>query len=127
MINLSIALSYIHHALKRQADNRHHLVAQGLAFLSAYRDLRLQSSDICEKQEAEYNTALAYHSIGLTHLAIPFYERCLDLRSEMRSGDFHEHGDDLSSEAAFALQALMATSGDYHKARKLTDKWLVIE
>lgn len=127
MINLSIALSYIHHALKRQADNRHHLVAQGLAFLSAYRDLRLESSDICEKQEAEYNTALAYHSIGLTHLAVRFYERCLDLRSEMRNGGAHGHGDEFSSEAAFALQALMATSGDYYSARQFTEEWLVIE
>ena len=127
MINLSIALSYIHHALKRQADNRHHLLAQGLAYLSAYHDLRLQSSDICEKQEAEYNMALTYHSIGLTNLAIRYYERCLDLGNEMGAGNSSRHAGGFSTEAAFALQELVATSGDYYKARHCTEKWLVVE
>ena len=127
MINLSIALSYIHHALKRQSDNRHHLVVQGLAYLSAYRDLRLQSSDICEKQEAEYNMALTYHSIGLTNLAIRYYERCLDLRNEKGAVNFSKHARGFSTEAAFALQELVATTGDYHKARQFTEEWLVVE
>lgn len=126
MINLSIGLSYIQHALKRQIDNRHGHLMQGFAFLSIYYDIRCKSGDLCERQEAEYNVARAYHLLGLTYVAISRYQRCLDLGKEVhvdRSKDYPEH---FTREAAFALQALWATSGANEAAMQVTRDWLVI-
>ncbi|TAQ84390.1 hypothetical protein B7494_g7286 [Chlorociboria aeruginascens] len=41
IINLTIGLAYIHHALQRQAENRQHLILQGLTFLFRYYDAHL--------------------------------------------------------------------------------------
>jgi general transcription factor 3C polypeptide 3 (transcription factor C subunit 4) len=102
-ILLPIALCYIHHALKRQADNRHYLILQGLSFMSLYRKVRCQKkidqagnndanektrtkvSWLSERQEVEYNYGRVYHSLGLLHQAIPCYERALELGDQIQS------------------------------------------
>lgn len=124
LIKLSLALAYIHYALKRQADNRHHILMQGFAFLMEYYDMRQESGDCLERQEAEYNVGRAYHLLGLTHLAIPYYERCLAL-SEIVQED-HEYTEDFAQEAAFAMQGLWAGSGNLEKAQQVTEAWLSI-
>ena len=124
MINLSIALSYIHHALKRQVDNRHYLIMQGFAFLSLYYDTRHVSKDPCERQEAEYNIARTFHLLGLTQSAIPHYQNCLDL-GETTKDDVPPGCDNtFSMEAALALQGLWANEGEYEKALQVTRSWL---
>lgn len=126
MIKLSLSLSYIQYALKRQADNRHRLLMQGLAFLVDYYDDRLELGNCSEKQEAEYNVARAYHLLGLTHLAIPYYERCLDLSSLVQA---HYEGcdvEDFAPEAALSLQGIWAASNNTEQARQITETWLVI-
>jgi general transcription factor 3C polypeptide 3 (transcription factor C subunit 4) len=125
-IKLSLALAYLHYALKRQAENRHHILMQGVAFLLEYYDGRQQSISFSEKQEAEFNVGHAYHLLGLTHLAIPYYERCLDLSPAVQTEKVDLRGEDLSQEAAFALQGFWAASGNMRKARELTEKFLVI-
>lgn len=126
MINLSIALSYVQHAVKRQADNRHHHIMQGFAFLSRYYDIRSASGDAVEQQEAEYNIARTYHLLGLTHSAITYYKRCLDLSDVAQKDHTQKDTDDFSREAAVALQGLWATAGDHGKARQLTRAWLTV-
>ncbi len=126
MIKLSLGLGYLHYALKRQADNRHHILMQGLAFLLEYYDCRQRSSVLSEKQEAEYNVAHAYHLLGLTHLAIPYYERCLTISATVQSMESGCGAEDFAQEAAFALQSFWAASGNMEKARELTEKWLVV-
>ena len=126
MISLSIALSYFHHAFKRQSDSRHHLIMQGFAFLSSYYDLRQASTQACERQEADYNVARAFHLLGLTHLAIAYYERCLGYSTGSRELRPEDNVEDFSWEAAFALQGLWAMGGNLGKARKLSEAWLVI-
>ena len=126
MINLSLALGYIHYAIKRQADNRHHFIMQGFAFLFTYYDIRQRSNTILERQEAEYNVARAHHMLGLTHLAIPFYLRCLGMDKDIEKINLGGTAENFTREAAFALQGLWAASGDLDKAREVTEKWLVI-
>ncbi len=126
MIKLSLALGYLHYALKRQADNRHHILTQGLTLLLEYYDDRDRSSSVSERQEAEYNVAHAYHLLGLTHLAIPYYERCLDLSTVVQIGSPNCQGEDFAFEAAVNLQGLWAASGNTEKAREVTESWLVI-
>lgn len=126
MINLSLALGYIHYAIKRQADNRHHFLMQGLAFLFTYHDIRQGSNTALEKQEAEFNVARAYHMLGLTHLAIPYYQRSLDMEVEVLKMNLGLTTENFTRDAAFALQGLWAACGDLEKAREATKKWLTI-
>ena len=131
-ILLSIALSYIHHALKRQSENRHYMVMQGLSFMQEYRAVREKSTVPQERQEMEFNFARVYHMLGLAHLAVQGYERCLELSEEIeRAKATADNGDvgwteDFSREAAYALQGLYAMSGEVEAARLITERWLVV-
>ena len=99
---------------------------QGLAFLLEYYDCRQLSSTLSEKQEAEYNVAHAYHLLGLTHLAMPYYERCLAMSATAQPEGSSYREEEFTKEAAFALQSFWAASGNMEKARELTKKWLVV-
>lgn len=126
MIKLFLALGYLHQALKRQVDNRHRILTQGLAFLLEYYNDRSQSKSVLDRQESEYNVARAYHLLGLTHLAIPYYERCLILGTAVQTQTLVIPTEDFASEAAVILQAHWAASGNMEKARQITEEWLVI-
>ena len=125
MINLSLALSYLHYAIKRQSGNRHHLMTQGFAFLFTYYNIRQRADIASEMQEAEFNVARAYHMLGLTHLAFPYYQRCLALSKAVKTnrGSFTQ---DFAKEAAFSLQRLWAGNGGAKEALKVTERWLVL-
>ncbi|KMU77596.1 hypothetical protein CISG_01353 [Coccidioides immitis RMSCC 3703] len=136
---LSIGLSYIHHSLKRQSDNRHYLIMQGLSFMQEYRRVRENSSVPQERQEVEFNFARVWHMLGLAHLAVRGYERCLELSGEIQAEKQKEqlqkvddkNGDgacaeDYAREAAYALQCLYSLGGEVEMAKKITEKWLVI-
>ena len=62
MINLCLAVASMGRAMQRQADNRHHLIAQSMAFLTRYRELR--SSDPNGLQEVEFNFGRAFQTLG---------------------------------------------------------------
>jgi len=121
MINLSIGLGYIHYGLKRQADNRQFQIMQGLSFLKGYYDSRRLSDKVEERQEAHYNMARAYHMLGLTHLALPFYVKVLD---EVQGSQTSK--EDLVLDAAYNLQSLYAMAGNMEMAQLITEAWLVI-
>lgn len=126
MINLSLALGYIHYAMKRQSENRHYLIMQGLSFLFAYYDLRHSSVSWQEKQEAEYNVARTYHMLGLTHLAIPYYQKCLELSQHLDDTESNSFMENFSRDAAMALQGIWAQDGNTEMARAITERWLII-
>lgn len=110
VVNLCIALAYIQMAMKRQSENRHWQIYQGLAFLERY--YRIRTTGSCEDddnddeeeddaagdagaapdkpgaveiQEAEYNKGRVFHLLGLNSLAIPAYEKCLALAANIRA------------------------------------------
>jgi general transcription factor 3C polypeptide 3 (transcription factor C subunit 4) len=147
VVLLSIALSYIHHSLKRQADNRHYLILQGLAFMHEYRNIRERDgARLSERQEMEFNFARVWHSLGILHLADEAYQRALVVgdmireeadarRAAAAAAPGAQQGQDgapdafvenFSCEAAVALQSIYAQSGDLETARELTEKYLVI-
>lgn len=126
MINLSLALGYIHHAIKRQAENRHHLIMQGFAFLFAYYDIRGASELAPERQEANFNIARVYHSLGLTHLGVQYYLECLEIGRHMEHIGADHVIEHFYREAAYALQGIWIASGDNDKARDVTEQWLVL-
>ncbi|KAL8775160.1 MAG: hypothetical protein Q9194_003848 [Teloschistes cf. exilis] len=125
VINLSLALAYIQHAIKRQSDDRHQLIAQGLTFLSDYYDLRRNSRQASEQHEAEFNVARTYHMLGLNHIAVIYYQRCLSSTLD-EQGNEAVHLNGLSTFAALALQNIWAESDQSGKAMSVTHKHLTI-
>lgn len=126
MINLSLALGYIHHSIKRQAENRHHLIMQGFAFLFAYYNLRCASKSALERQEANFNVARVFHMLGLIHLGVQYYLECLEIGRHVQHIVAGYVIEDFTREAAYTLQGLWIASGDVDKARDVTEKWLVL-
>ncbi|KAI4293967.1 hypothetical protein K525DRAFT_274730, partial [Schizophyllum commune Loenen D] len=72
---LLLAIASLGRAMQRQADNRHHLVAQALAFLSKYRTVR--SGVRGGRGETDYNFGRAFQQLGLFSQAVTHYERVL--------------------------------------------------
>ena len=139
-VNLSIATMWIQNSMKRQTPNRQFGIHQGLAYLFRYYDLRIASGRPCHIQEAEFNVARMWHYLGLTHLALPGYEKVLALSDDVQEEARSEKGkeldavkegsdvfvEDFAQEAAFALQGIYALTGNDAAARNITEKWLVI-
>jgi general transcription factor 3C polypeptide 3 (transcription factor C subunit 4) len=136
-VNLSIATMWVQNSMKRQTENRHFGIMQGLAFLYRYYELRTASGRACDLQEAEYNVARMWHNLGLLHIAMPAYEKVLDLsvqvqaewlagRSQRGESTAFDEAEDFAKEAAFALQSIYAVDGNDEAARAITEEWLVI-
>lgn len=152
---LSIALSYINHSFKRQSENRHYLIMQGLSFMHEYRRTREKPGTLLqEKQEMEFNFARVWHGLGLTHLAIEGYEKVLKLGEQIQqqhertlagTSDTQAEGtdvimsdvghaseasrhfvEDFSREAAFALQTMHVLGDNAKAAQAITERYLVI-
>ena len=84
LVNLTAGLAFLHHAIKRQAENRHGQIIQGLSFLFKYLRRRETSKEPVERQEAFFNVGRAFHMLGLQHLAVDYYEQCLDIDQEAK-------------------------------------------
>jgi len=125
MINLSIGLAYIHHALKRQSENRQYGVLQGMTFLLQYYNSRKQADRIEERQEAHFNMARVHHMLGLVHLAVPYYLKVLHGKEDGVEGKYSER-DDLAFNAAYNLQTIYVIAGNKELAKQITQEWLVI-
>lgn len=154
VVLLSIALCYIHQSLKRQSENRHYLIMQGLSFMQEYRRVRERPGTfLSERQEMEFNFARVWHTLGLAHLAAEGYQRVLDIGTQIQaqskpasrqttglidgsdvvmadaSAGVDESApfvEDFSREAAVALQSIYALGGDIRSAQQVTAQWLVI-
>ena len=75
-VSLFISLGYLHQVMGRQLANRHYTVVQAFAFLQRYERLRGE----CQG-ESTYNMARALHQLRLLHLAVPLYQKVLELSS----------------------------------------------
>lgn len=128
MINLMVGLCYAHHALKRGAENRQHLILESLTFVNAYYDSRKLSSKVEERQEAHYNMARIYHMLGLSHLALPYYLLVLEEVQEVQHAGVEEEQahEDLVTEAAYNLRTMYSLAGNLELASAITEKWLVL-
>lgn len=133
VLNLSIGVAYIQHAMKRLSENRQYQIQQGLSFVYRYYDLRTKSPHAIHRQEAEFNVGRMWHSLGLVALALPAYERCAALREQVKQElqDQCQYGnwghEDFSTDAAFAMQSIYAISGNFEGALDVTQRLLVIE
>lgn len=121
IINLNIGLAYVHHSLKRQADNRQFMILQGLTFLFDYYNSRKQSAAVEERQEAHYNLARVYHMLGVSHLAIKYYLRVLN-----ETKDHESTREDITIDTAHNLKILCMITGNRKLANVIARQWLVI-
>ncbi|KAI9358965.1 hypothetical protein BD770DRAFT_62394 [Pilaira anomala] len=141
LITLSLGISLLQAAMQRKTDDRHLQVMQGMMFVLEYVKL----TGYC--QESEYNLARAFHLIGLTHLAVPHYEKALCLPSknkvntqsekpisevyswpvpEIEEDEEEEDETDLSREAAYNLHMIYILSGSMSLAQILLMKYCSI-
>ncbi|XP_005748128.1 general transcription factor 3C polypeptide 3 isoform X1 [Pundamilia nyererei] len=117
--SLFVGLTFFHMASQRFVAKRHTLVLQGFSFLWRYVELR------GECQESMYNLGRALHQMGLTHLAMHYYQKALLLPAKQLEGI---PGDqvDLRREIAFNLSLIYQASGAVEKARYLLNTHCII-
>jgi len=122
MICLCLAIASFGRAMQRQADNRHHLVAQGMAFLSQYRKLR--GADAADLDEVEFNFGRAFQQLGLYTLAVRHYERVLNIADIRLQTNNQDYG--LAREAAYNLSQIYVITGATPLAQELYRRWLAV-
>jgi len=110
-----IAVSFLQLACRKGTVPVNSLVAQGMGFLSQYREMR---GNECE-QETHYNFGRFFHHLGLFPTAMYHYKQVLVTTplSPMY---------DLSREAAFNLSKIYMASESYEMARYYIEKYIVI-
>ncbi|KAM9828933.1 general transcription factor 3C polypeptide 3 [Syngnathus typhle] len=117
--NLFVGLTFFHMASQKYVAKRHLLVVQGFTFLRQYVELR------GECQESMYNLGRALHQMGLTHLAIHFYQKTLLLPIQTLEGIADDQVD-LRREAAFNLSLIYQASGNIEMAHNLISTHCII-
>ncbi|KIY61656.1 TPR-like protein [Cylindrobasidium torrendii FP15055 ss-10] len=120
MVCLSLAIASIGRAMQRQADNRHFLVAQAMAFLTKYRALR--SVDPLRLEEVEFNFARTFHQLGLLTYAVKHYEKTLDIAE--KNGMGRDLNNSCAKEAAYNLSLIYMSTGATPLVEALYTKWL---
>ncbi|KAF2219185.1 hypothetical protein BDZ85DRAFT_206535 [Elsinoe ampelina] len=137
---LCIGSAYVMGSMKRQSDNRHWMVMQGLGFLGQYKRVRRgmaeEKGNSLYLQEAEFNVARAWHFLGLTHLAIRGYRECLRLsrliereresRMETDQDESELDVEEYTQEAALGLINIYVTTDQAGRARALAEQYLVM-
>ncbi|KAK3715572.1 transcription factor TFIIIC subunit tfc4 [Vermiconidia calcicola] len=132
VINLSIATTFIANALNKSTQNKPAETAQATAFLHRYYDLRVATGKACHLQEAEYNLGRGYHELNMPYLAMPKYEKVLELSQEVqkeKGQEAQENGwetGDFAQEAALALREMFLVAGNDEAALAITEEWLVM-
>ncbi|XP_072235438.1 general transcription factor 3C polypeptide 3 isoform X1 [Leuresthes tenuis] len=110
--SLCVGLTFFHMASQKYVAKRHALVLQGFSFLWRYVELR------GECQESMYNLGRALHQMGLTHLAIHYYQKALTLPAQKLEGITDDQVD-LRREIAFNLSLIYLASRNMEMAQQL--------
>lgn len=126
MISLSVGLGYIHHALKRQADNRQYLIMQGFACVFEFCHSKLSGTPE-EKREAFFGVARTFHMLGLHHLALEWYRKVIGADA---SDGVEPRGNassrDVILNAAYNEYALLISSGSVDELEQFVLPRLVL-
>lgn len=117
MVCLCLAIASIGRAMQRQSDNRHHLIAQALAFLTQYRKLR--GTNPRGLGEVEFNFGRTFHQLGLYSHAVKQYQKVIDMAETGQDSTFVR-------EAAYNLSLIYVLTGATPLADALYRRWLSI-
>ncbi|KAJ6571874.1 hypothetical protein B0H19DRAFT_1131683 [Mycena capillaripes] len=131
---LCLAIAYFGRAMQRNSDNRHHLITQGVSFLTRYRELRQEPTSA---GEVEFNFGRAFQQLGLTSVAsiayllpdkmsglysyaVKHYEKVLEI-SAVEATDSKNR---VSREAAYNLSLIYNMTGAIPLAESIYRRWL---
>ncbi|XP_041822154.1 general transcription factor 3C polypeptide 3 [Chelmon rostratus] len=117
--SLCVGLTFFHMASQKYVAKRHMLVLKGFSFLWRYVELR------GECQESMFNLGRALHQMGLTHLAIHYYQKALAMPAQKLEG-IPDDQVDLRREIAFNLSLIYQASGNVEMARQLINTHCVV-
>ncbi|XP_023282845.1 general transcription factor 3C polypeptide 3 [Seriola lalandi dorsalis] len=117
--SLCVGLTFFHMASQKYVAKRHTLVLQGFSFLWRYVELR------GECQESMYNLGRALHQMGLTHLAIHYYQKALTMPTQKLEGIADDQVD-LRREIAFNLSHIYHASGNMEMARQIINTHCIV-
>ncbi|ODV78425.1 TPR-like protein [Suhomyces tanzawaensis NRRL Y-17324] len=120
MVCLMLGLAHVHRSMQRLSTNRHLQLLQGVSYLLEYKEATEKEATDYELQEVQYNFGRFFHMIGLTSLAVDFYEKVLEFNGKI------DVAYDLSVEAAYNLALIYNINGNSLLARDLTEKYLTI-
>jgi general transcription factor 3C polypeptide 3 (transcription factor C subunit 4) len=112
LVHFCIGLCHLHLSMQRKVENRHFALGKALTFLFQYTELAEN------KAEADYNMARAMHQLGLVHLAVPLYEKVLQVEEARESG--------LAQTAAYNLSLIYVSVGSSAVARDLLKTYCTI-
>ncbi|KAF6843688.1 RNA polymerase III transcription factor tfIIIc [Colletotrichum musicola] len=127
MISLSVGLGYIHHALKRQADNRQYLIMQGFACVFEFCHSKLASGTTDEKREVLFGVARTFHMLGLHHLALEWYRKVISPEGSLPDvQQLSPSGQDVLLSGAYNEYALFISSGCVEELEQSTLPRLVL-
>lgn len=116
MVNLLMGLCHTHRSMQRLTANRHFQFLHGLRYLYRYYDIRSTMYTELESQEADYNLGRAFHLMGLTTIAIAYYNKVL--------ADYKD--DKLKKHAAYNSILIYQNSGNIELANHIMEKYLSI-
>ncbi|SSD58409.1 related to Transcription factor tau 131 kDa subunit [Saccharomycodes ludwigii] len=117
MFNLMMGLSYIHRSMQRLTPNRHFQILHGFRYLYQYYDLKANSNDTIDKQEASYNIGRSFHLLGLLTPAVKYYYEVLDSKFKDRR---------LKKHAAYNLVLIFNESGNTRLSSWLIEHYLYV-
>ncbi|ETN43264.1 uncharacterized protein HMPREF1541_02423 [Cyphellophora europaea CBS 101466] len=153
LVLLTMALCYLQQPLKVgfKADNKHSWVLQGMALFEEYARARMEWGREMEqvlgwsgaeadcRREIAFNRARCWGMLGLGGLAVEGFKRVLEdedreVKGKEKVGDDMEidgrgdnGADGLDMQAAYAVATTYALSGDVEAARRVTERYLVVE
>ncbi|KAF0315356.1 RNA polymerase III transcription factor tfiiic [Colletotrichum asianum] len=126
MISLSVGLGYIHHALKRQADNRQYLIMQGFACVFEFCHSKLTGTPD-ERREAYFGVGRTFHMLGLHHLALEWYRKVLGPEQSQIDLQLEDVASrDVILSAAYNEYALFISSGSVDELENVVLPRLVL-
>ncbi|XP_023697257.1 general transcription factor 3C polypeptide 3 [Paramormyrops kingsleyae] len=105
LYSLCVGLTFFHMASQKFVVKRHPLLLQGFSFLWRYAELRGHC------QESFYNLGRALQQLGLSHLAILYYQKALSCTPPSLEGIDGEQVD-LAREIAYNLSLIYQASGN---------------
>ncbi|GAX74553.1 hypothetical protein CEUSTIGMA_g2003.t1 [Chlamydomonas eustigma] len=134
LLSLCIAIAYLNLATTKKVPDRNRAVLNGFAFMQEYIALRAGERHVLKsdsgnaqqaivdhdsmgssrQQEAFYNMGRAAHQLGLSHVALQYYQKALEIivKDEPSLAQQHTNRSNIDSSSTFSSQdSKMASDG----------------
>ena len=137
LISLCVAVVLLRGAFNRKLYDRHGSILKAFAFLFEYATLRARDGHSSgpvgaaeREQEVSYNLGRGFQYLGLRHMAVPWYERALELHgtiASLRPSSESDHKSTLvTQDAAHNLILIYRETGAVHLAHDIAGRFLVV-